>query len=251
MSSCSLPARPLRLAVVALTAALLPAALAAAGDTHQSRPFTGVKANTGTVTHSVQGGMHMLALSDDFKVPDSPAPHWQIVDSGGNVYLLQRLVIKGDKMNRTITVPEYVHDIARVQIWCSWAEVLLGETSFGSTLVLDRSDMGQTMVETTSTFRGSKANTGTATATRSGGHLVLTLSEDFVTPDTPAPHWQLVDSKGRTYLLQQLTIKGDKMNRTITVPAYVHDVAKVQIWCAFAETLLGEASFKKPVDAAM
>ena len=25
------------------------------------------------------------------------------------------------------------------------------------------------------------------------------------------------------------------------------DVAKVQIWCAFAEVLLGEASFDKPV----
>ncbi|MGQ0666409.1 MAG: hypothetical protein ACT4O4_05180, partial [Nitrospiraceae bacterium] len=33
----------------------------------------------------------------------------------------------------------------------------------------------------------------------------------------------------------------------ITLPAYVSDVAKVQIWCAFAEVLLGEASFAKSI----
>jgi hypothetical protein len=76
---------------------------------------------------------------------------------------------------------------------------------------------------------------------------VLRLSDDFVIPDTPAPHWQLVDSKGNTYLLNRLKIKGDKYNQTLVVPAYVKDVAKVQIWCAFAEVLLGEASFEKPV----
>ena len=27
---------------------------------------------------------------------------------------------------------------------------------------------------------------------------MLTLSEDFKVPDTPDPHWQVVDSKGRT-----------------------------------------------------
>src|SRR3989441_4966258 len=31
-----------------------------------------------------------------------------------------------------------------------------------------------------------------------GGQSVLTLSEDFKVPDTPDPHWQVVDSKGRT-----------------------------------------------------
>jgi len=31
------------------------------------------------------------------------------------------------------------------------------------------------------------------------------------------------------------------------VPSYVRDIARVQIWCAFAETLLGEASFETPV----
>jgi len=82
------------------------------------------------VTHSKQGMNNILTLSDDFKVPDTPAPHWQVVDSKGNTYLLQRLVAKGDKYNKSITVPPYVHDIAKVQIWCAFAETLLGEASF-------------------------------------------------------------------------------------------------------------------------
>ena len=49
------------------------------------------------------------------------------------------------------------------------------------------------------------------------------------------------------YLLNRLAIKGDKQNRTIALPAYINDVAKVQVWCAFAEVLLGEASFAKPI----
>ena len=76
---------------------------------------------------------------------------------------------------------------------------------------------------------------------------IQALSEDFRVPDTPAPHWQVVDSKGNTYLLQRLSIKDNGYHRTITLPTYVHDVAKVQIWCAWAETLLGEASFDPPV----
>ena len=79
------------------------------------------------------------------------------------------------------------------------------------------------------------------------GQNVLTLSDDFKVPDTPDPHWQVVDSKGRTYLLQRLPVKGDKVNRRIILPAYVPDVVKVQIWCAFAETLLGEADFEHAV----
>jgi hypothetical protein len=100
------------------------------GHTHVSKPFMGVKANTGTVTHTKVNGLHVLTLSDDFKVPDAPAPHWQIVDSKGNVFLLQRLVIKEDKLHKSITLPAYIKDVARVQIWCAWAEVLLGETTF-------------------------------------------------------------------------------------------------------------------------
>ena len=100
---------------------------------------------------------------------------------------------------------------------------------------------------TTSKFEGVKANSGTATHARSGNNDTLTWSDDFKIPETPAPHWQVVDTKGNVYLLNRLAIKGDKQNRTITLPAYVQDVAKVQIWCAFAEVLLGEASFAKPI----
>lgn len=99
---------------------------------------------------------------------------------------------------------------------------------------------------TSSPFAGVKANTGRVTLTGNPGALVLTLSEDFKAPDAPDPHWQAVDGKGRTYLLQKLTVKGlvgDKMNRSITLPSYITDVAKVQFWCAYAEVLLGEASF--------
>jgi hypothetical protein len=53
-----------------------------------------------------------------------------VVDSCGNVFLLQRLQIKEDRLNRTIVVPDYIGDVVKVQIWCSWAETLLGEASF-------------------------------------------------------------------------------------------------------------------------
>jgi hypothetical protein len=99
----------------------------------------------------------------------------------------------------------------------------------------------------TGVFKGVKVNGGTVTHSTQSPKNVLTLSEDFVVPDTPAPHWQVVDSKGNVYLLNRLTIKEGKYNKSIVVPAYVKDIAKVQIWCAFAETLLGEASFERPV----
>ena len=115
-----------------LVAAMVAVTTAAAApvQTYTSRPFAGAKANTGTVTATVDGGRITLRLSDDFKVPDTPAPHWQIVDSQGNTYLLNRLMIKGDKYNQEIELPSYIKDVAKVQIWCAWAEALLGETSF-------------------------------------------------------------------------------------------------------------------------
>jgi hypothetical protein len=100
---------------------------------------------------------------------------------------------------------------------------------------------------TTSVFKGVKVNGGTATHTKQGKKNILTLSDDFKVPDTPDPHWQVVDSKGTVYHLERLDIKDNKVNRSISVPAYVPDIAKVQIWCAWAEALLGEASFEKPV----
>jgi len=36
-------------------------------------------------------------------------------------------------------------------------------------------------------------------------------------------------------------------HRIITLPAQVNDGAKVQIWCAYAEVLLGEAAFPKSI----
>ena len=125
--------------ITALAAvAFLAVATARADETHTSTKFAGAKANKGTVTHSMQSGKNILTLSDDFKTPDTPAPHWQVVDSHGHAYLLQRLVIKGDKFNKSVTVPEYVHDIAKVQIWCAWAEVNLGEASFEKPLQLTK-----------------------------------------------------------------------------------------------------------------
>src|ERR1051325_9162855 len=110
--------------------ALLAAPSLRADDSHTSTRFEGGKANKGTVTHTVQSGKNILTLSDDFVIPGTPAPHWQVVDTHGHAYLLQRLKIKGDKFNKSITVPDYVHDIAKVQIWCAWAEANLGEVSF-------------------------------------------------------------------------------------------------------------------------
>jgi hypothetical protein len=114
--------------LLALLFVLSGSALAAGMMT--SKPFMGAKANTGTVSMHKEGGKMMLTLSDDFKVPDTPDPHWQVVDSKGNVYLLQRLMIKDDKLNKTITLPAYVMDVAKVQIWCAWAETNLGEAPF-------------------------------------------------------------------------------------------------------------------------
>ena len=66
--------------VSALTAAaVLVCVTAFADDTHTSTRFEGPKANQGSVTHSVQDGKNVLTLSDDFVVPDTPAPHWQVV----------------------------------------------------------------------------------------------------------------------------------------------------------------------------
>lgn len=118
------------------TLALVLMAVTAQAQSHTSSMFTGAKANTGTVTHSVMNGKNLLTLSADFVTPDTPDPHWQVVDSKGHVFLLQRIAIKEDKMNRSITLPAYIRDIAKVQIYCAWAEAVLGETSFGSAMKL-------------------------------------------------------------------------------------------------------------------
>ena len=123
---------------VALLSALLVAVLTVstgfAADV--TTPFTGKAVNGGTVTHEMQGGQHRLSVSADFKLPDSPDPHWQVVDAKGNVYLLDRLKLKDDKINRSITLPTFIPDVAKVQMWCAWAEVVLGEASFAQPVAM-------------------------------------------------------------------------------------------------------------------
>jgi len=94
---------------------------------------------------------------------------------------------------------------------------------------------------------GPEVKSGRVSGMRMDGGIELALSPDFVIPDAPAPHWQVVDTMGNAYLLPRLRVAGDRENRTIRVPAYVRDVAKVRIWCAFAEVVLGEASFDTTV----
>ena len=116
-------------------ATMLFAVSAVAQDMHTSSQFQGPKANKGHVTHSTQGGKSVLTLSDDFGVPDTPDPHWQLVDSDGNVYLVDKLKTKafiGDKFKKEIVVPSYVKNVSKVVIWCAFAEVNLGEASFSS-----------------------------------------------------------------------------------------------------------------------
>lgn len=118
------------LSVLALVT-LLGASVAAASDPgpHASSMFQGPKANTGTVSHSIESGKSILRVSSSFKVPDTPAPTWRVVDSKGVVYTLDAFKIKsGEK--REVEVPAYVPNIAKVQVYCAWAQVLLGEASF-------------------------------------------------------------------------------------------------------------------------
>ncbi|MGA8311946.1 MAG: hypothetical protein WB755_18075 [Terriglobales bacterium] len=108
---------------------------AVAQDMHTSSQFQGPKANKRHVTHSTRDGKSVLTLSDDFVVPDTPDPHWQLVDSDGNVYLVDKLKTKafiGTNYKKEIIVPSYVKNVSKVVIWCAFAEVNLGEASFSS-----------------------------------------------------------------------------------------------------------------------
>lgn len=122
----------LMIAAFTITFMLVSTGLAAETGTHVSSEFQGAKANKGTVTHSIRDGKSTLTLSDDFVVPDTPDPHWELVDSNGTVYLLDKLKLKGDRTKKEITVPSYVPNVAKVVIWCAWAEANLGEASFSS-----------------------------------------------------------------------------------------------------------------------
>ena len=132
--------RTTRTALFAIAALAMTSSLALA-QMNTSRPFAGGKVNGGTVTFSSTGGKNVLTLSDDFKVPDTPDPHWQVVDAKGNAYLLQRLGAKSlgglvkDRINMSITLPAYIKDVAKVQIYCAWAETILGEAPFSAPLM--------------------------------------------------------------------------------------------------------------------
>ena len=116
-----------------LITTMLFAVSAVAQDAHTTGQFQGPKANKGHVTHSTRDGKSVLTLSDDFVVPDTPDPHWQVVDSDGQVYLLDKLKKKallGDKYQKEIVLPGYVKNVSKVVIWCAWAEANLGDASF-------------------------------------------------------------------------------------------------------------------------
>src|ERR1700752_2167537 len=118
-----------------LMTTMLFAISAVAQDAHTTGQFQGPKANKGHVAHSTRDGKSVLTLSDDFVVPDTPDPHWRVVDSNGNVYDLDKLKKKaliGDKYQKEIVVPSYVKNVSKVIIWCAWAEANLGEASFAS-----------------------------------------------------------------------------------------------------------------------
>ena len=121
--------------------ALVVAAPLALAQSRTSQPFSGAKVNGGTVSYTVKDGKSVLTLSNDFKVPDTPDPHWQVVDSKGKVFLLQRLGVKSlgglakDRINMSITLPDAIKDVAKVQIYCSWAEAVLGEAPFTAPLL--------------------------------------------------------------------------------------------------------------------
>lgn len=85
--------RGLGLTAVALVGLLSLAPIVAAQGMgmHPSKKVSGAKVNAGTVSHVKEGSKDILELSTDFKVPDTPDPHWQVVDSKGRVFLLQRL----------------------------------------------------------------------------------------------------------------------------------------------------------------
>lgn len=123
-----------RLMSVLVLSALMVASASYAADkseVHTTSKFQGSKANTGTALHTYENGKSILRVSPDFKVPDTPAPTWRVVDSHGVVYTLDAFKIKGGE-KREVAVPAYVKDIAKVQVYCAWAEILLGESSFSS-----------------------------------------------------------------------------------------------------------------------
>src|SRR5262245_12684562 len=74
------------------------------------------------------------------------------------------------------------------------------------------------LVKVSRPFAGAKVNGGTVTFREDMGWITLTLSDEVQDPKTPDAHWQVVDSKGRTYVLDRMTLKGDRLSKEITLP---------------------------------
>src|SRR5215467_3046869 len=94
-----------KLILTSLTALVIAVTSSFAQDSHKSGPFQGAKANKGFVTHTIANGKSTLTLSDDFVPPQTPDPHWQIVDSNGKTYLLDRLMTKNQKVKKIDRCP--------------------------------------------------------------------------------------------------------------------------------------------------
>ncbi len=107
--------------------------------------------------------------------------------------------------------------------------------------------MAMKPIAMTSTFKGVEVNAGTISLYKEGMAFHLKVSDDFTIPAAPAPHWQVIDGKGHVYLLSRFTIAGDKTHRDIVLPHYINSVSKVQVYCSYAEVVLGEAQFDKSV----
>ena len=132
----SIGRRSAAVVALALAVAIVGSVPALAADV--TTPFVGKAVNGGTVTHEMRDGRHVLSVSSDFMVPGSPDPHWQVVTTTGKVFLLDRLKLKDDRINASIALPAYIEDIAKVQMWCAWAEVVLGEASFTRPVALNQ-----------------------------------------------------------------------------------------------------------------
>lgn len=102
-----------------------------------STAFNGGAVPSGTVSHAKDGDRHVLTLSENFSIHDEPPdPHWRVIDSRGNVFLLNKLKVQDDKINRSIVLPPYIHDVAKVQMWCAFVEAVLGEVQFSKPIAL-------------------------------------------------------------------------------------------------------------------
>lgn len=125
--------------------------------------------------------------------------------------------------------------------------LVLATTASGFAAPRHQEPAKTSMMTMTSMFKGAEVNGGTASYTMENGKPVIRLSDDFKIPNAPAPHFQIVDKQGNVYLLSRLTVIGGKTHREVMLPSYVKSVSKVQIYCAFAEVVLGEAKFDRPI----